>query len=111
MKCMQKNFHRNILICVYGFFFVCILGGITVWASYQERSFSPKGWLNCNPAKRYLYIDDLEEKYNVAGMRRCEIEELLARRHGEKQSRVQKRLYIMNTAFKTIYWQGGRYIK
>ena len=30
-----------------------------------------------NPAKRYLYIDDLEEKYNVAGMRRCEIEELL----------------------------------
>ena len=56
------------------------------------KKFSPKDWLNCNPAKRYLYIDDLEEKYNVAGMRRCEIEELLARRHGEKQSRVQKRL-------------------
>ena len=67
MKCMQKNFHRNILICVYGFFFVCILGGITVWASYQERSFSPKGWLNCNPAKRYLYIDDLEESITWLG--------------------------------------------
>lgn len=40
---MKTNFNRNILICVYGF-------------------FSQKGWMNCDPAKRYLYIEDFEEK-------------------------------------------------
>lgn len=43
MKCMQKNFHRNILICVYGFFFVCILGGITVLGILSGKKFFPKG--------------------------------------------------------------------
>lgn len=38
MKRTQKNFHRNILICVYGFFFVCILVGIIVWAIYIRKT-------------------------------------------------------------------------
>ena len=39
--------------------------------------FSPKGWMNCDPAKRYLYIEDFEEKYDVVGMQRSDIEDLL----------------------------------
>ena len=62
MKNTKKNFNRNILICVYGFFFICVLCGFIVWAAYRERDFSPKGWMNCDPAKRYLYIEDFEEK-------------------------------------------------
>ncbi len=77
MKNTNKNFNRNILICVCVFFFVCILGGLVVWASYRERTFSQKGWKNCDPAKRYLYIENFEEKYDVVGMRRSEIETLL----------------------------------
>ena len=77
MKNTNKNFNRNILICVCVFFFVCILGGLVVWASYRERTFSQKGWRNCNPAKRYLYIKDFEEKYDVVGIHRSEIEDLL----------------------------------
>lgn len=74
---MKKNFNRNILICVYGFFFICVLCGFIVWAAYRERQFSQKGWMNCDPAKRYLYIEDFEEKYDVIGMKRSEIEDLL----------------------------------
>ena len=48
-----------------------------VWAAYRERDFSPKGWMNCDPAKRYLYIEDFEEKYDVVGMQRSDIEDLL----------------------------------
>ena len=61
---MKKNFNRNILICVYGSFFICVLCGFIVWAAYRERDFSQKGWMNCDPAKRYLYIEDFEEKYD-----------------------------------------------
>ena len=39
--------------------------------------FSQKGWRNCDPAKRYLYIEDFEEKYDVVGMQRSDIEDLL----------------------------------
>lgn len=74
---MKTNFNKNILIYVYVFFFVCILGGLVVWGSYRERTFSQKGWRNCDPAKRYLYIEDFEEKYDVVGMQRSEIEDLL----------------------------------
>lgn len=45
--------------------------------AYRERDFSPKGWMNCDPAKRYLYIEDFEEKYDVVGMQRSDIEDLL----------------------------------
>lgn len=74
---MKKNFNRNILICVYVFFLICVLCGFIVWAAYRERDFSQKGWMNCDPAKRYLYIEDFEEKYDVVGMQRSEIEDLL----------------------------------
>jgi len=77
MKNTKKNFNRNILICVYGFFFICVLCGFIVWAAYRERDFSQKGWMNCDPAKRYLYIEDFEEKYDVVGMQRSDIEDLL----------------------------------
>ena len=77
MKNTKKNFNRNILICVYGSFFICVLCGFIVWAAYRERDFSQKGWMNCDPAKRYLYIEDFEEKYDVVGMQRSEIEDLL----------------------------------
>ena len=33
MKNTKKNFNRNILICVYGFFFICVLCGFIVWAA------------------------------------------------------------------------------
>lgn len=74
---MKKNFNRNILICVYGSFFICVLCGFIAWAAYRERDFSQKGWMNCDPAKRYLYIEDFEEKYDVVGMQRSDIEDLL----------------------------------
>lgn len=77
MRHTKKNMHRNILICVYGFYFVCIVCGIFLWNSYRERSFSQKEWMKSNPAKRYLYMDDFKEKYNVIGMYRSEIDDLL----------------------------------
>lgn len=39
MKRTQKNFHRNILICVYGFFFVCILGGLPYGHPIRKEVF------------------------------------------------------------------------
>lgn len=33
--------------------------------------------MNCDPTKRYLYIEDFEEKYDVVGMQRSDIEDLL----------------------------------
>lgn len=33
--------------------------------------------MNCDPAKRYFYIEDFEEKYDVVGMQRSDIEDLL----------------------------------
>ncbi len=77
MRHRKKNIHRNILICVYGFYFVCIVCGIFLWNSYRERSFSQKEWMKSDPAKRYLYMDDFKEKYNVIGMYRSEIDDLL----------------------------------
>lgn len=77
MRHTKKNMHRNILICVYGFYFVCIVCGIFLWNSYRERSFSQKEWMKSDPAKRYLYMDDFKEKYNVIGMYRSEIDDLL----------------------------------
>ncbi len=77
MRHTKKNMHRNILICVYGFYFVCIVCGIFLWNSYRERSFSQKEWMKSDPAKRYLYMDDFKEKYNVIGMYRSEIDNLL----------------------------------
>lgn len=77
MRHTKKNMHRNILICVYGFYFVCIVCGIFLWNSYRERSFSQKEWMKIDPAKRYLYMDDFKEKYNVIGMYRSEIDDLL----------------------------------
>lgn len=77
MRHRKKNMHRNILICVYGFYFVCIVCGIFLWNSYRERSFSQKEWMKSDPAKRYLYMDDFKEKYNVIGMYRSEIDNLL----------------------------------
>lgn len=77
MRHRKKNIHRNILICVYGFYFVCIVCGIFLWNSYRERSFSQKEWIKSDPAKRYLYMDDFKEKYNVIGMYRSEIDDLL----------------------------------
>lgn len=50
---------------------------LIVWGSYRERTFSQKGWRNCDPAKRYLYIENFEEKYDVVGMQQSEIEDLL----------------------------------
>ena len=77
MRHTKKNMHRNILICVYGFYFVCIVCGIFLWNSYRERSFSQNEWMKSDPAKRYLYMDDFKEKYNVIGMYRSEIDDLL----------------------------------
>ena len=77
MRHTKKNMHRNILICVYEFYFVCIVCGIFLWNSYRERSFSQKEWMKSDPAKRYLYMDDFKEKYNVIGMYRSEIDDLL----------------------------------
>ena len=77
MRHRKKNIHRNILICVYGFYFVCIVCGIFLWNSYRERSFSQKERMKSDPAKRYLYMDDFKEKYNVIGMYRSEIDDLL----------------------------------
>lgn len=77
MKGKKIKFRRNILFCVYGFLFVCILCGVIVWISCGERHFSYKKWINCDPAKRYLYIENFEEQYNVIGMNRYEIEDLL----------------------------------
>lgn len=36
-----------------------------IMKSYRERHFSQKRWMNCDPAKRYLYMEDFEEKYDV----------------------------------------------
>ena len=72
----EKFSQKHTDLCVR--FFLCVhIGWDYRMGILSGKKFFPKGWLNCNPAKRYLYIDDLEEKYNVAGMRRCEIEELL----------------------------------
>ena len=51
MRHTKKNMHRNLLICVYGFYFVCIVCGIFLWNSYRERSFSQKEWMKSDPAK------------------------------------------------------------
>ena len=42
----------------------------------KER-FHSKDGKNGYPAKRYLYIENSEEKYDVVGMHRSEIEDLL----------------------------------
>lgn len=73
----EENIHRNILICVYGFYFMCIVCGIFLWNAYRERNFSSKEWMKCDPAKRYLYMDDFQEKHNIIGMYRSEIDDLL----------------------------------
>ena len=43
MKCMQKNFHRNILICVYGFFFCVHIGWDYRMGILSGKKFFPKG--------------------------------------------------------------------
>ena len=71
-----KKFRRSIVICVCGFLFACVLcvGILFFWG---ERHFSHEKWIRCYPAKRYLYIENFEEQYNVIGMNRYEIEDLL----------------------------------
>ena len=71
-----KKFRRSIVIGVCGFLFACVLcvGILFFWG---ERHFSHEKWIRCDPAKRYLYIENFEEQYNVIGMNRYEIEDLL----------------------------------
>ena len=58
--------------------------------------------MNCDPAKRYLYIEDFEEKYDVVGMQRSDIEDLLGSPTWTKQSQIPKKSYPTSTVFKTI---------
>ncbi len=76
MKNTKKNFNRNILICVYGFSSYAYYAVLSCGQPIGKEIF-PKGWMNCDPAKRYLYIEDFEEKYDVVGMQRSDIEDLL----------------------------------
>lgn len=77
MKSDKKACERNILICFYGLLLACMLCGLAVWKAFGERHFSHQKWISCDPAKRYLYIESFEEQYNVIGMNRHEIEDLL----------------------------------
>ena len=58
--------------------------------------------MNCDPAKRYLYIEDFEEKYDVVGMQRSDIEDLLGSPTWRNRARY-RRNYILRVPHSRPY--------
>ncbi|MGF7018743.1 hypothetical protein M2145_002518 [Lachnospiraceae bacterium PF1-21] len=67
-----------------------VIGAITLFSD-KNREFTVERWEKSKNEKRYQYIESLEEKYELEGMSRSEVEELLGSpSHTEIESGIIK---------------------
>lgn len=97
---MNRN-HNKKLIYIYigtGILFLLFIGIFLQYLSKRPISFSTEKWLNGESTERYLMLDDLEQSYNLIGMRADEIQTLL----GEYS--IQCKAYLSNNGMVDYHW-------
>lgn len=85
----KKKFYQAILCgCIGIIVYIFLIIGSTFGINRYFNTFSKEKWCNDNwHSFRYLMIDDMEEKYNLIGMKKSEVYNIL----GKEDTELEKR--------------------
>lgn len=84
----RKKFNKSILYsCIGIIMYILLIIGITLGINRYFHTFSTEKWCNDNwHSFRFLMIEDMEEKYNIVGMKKSEVYDIL----GEEDKELEE---------------------
>lgn len=105
----KKKFYKSILYSVLSvIIYLIILISITFGIKQYFKTFTTEKWTNENwNGFRYLMIDDLEEKYNLVGMTKEEIYNILGEEEADLEMLIKE--YVICYLVRDVFLDGYYY--
>ena len=102
----RKRFYKSILYsCIGIIIYLILIIGLTFSINRYFDTFSKKKWCNANwHSFRYLMIDDMREKYNLIGMKKNEVYNILGKE--DKELEKLQGEYVICYSIRNGFFEG-----